>query len=234
MLSPFLGGLKQTIRTQKLAHHILRGVSALAVGMLVVTAMSQGLPLATMYTILFLSPFLITIVAIPVYKEKVTLKNWIIIAIGFFGIIVAFHDGLGVFSTEVMYIFCALFFIVIIGILARPLTEPETLLSLSFYPSISTALITFLLLYPDLSLPNTADIPIFLLNSIFAIIGLSGIAYGYRIAPYAVIAPVHYIQMVLALILGYVVFNDVPDFWMMVGAVIIIISGIMLIAHEKS
>ena len=232
--SPFLGGLRKTIQTKKLFIHICRGICALAIGLLVVTALSKGLPLATLYTILFTAPFLTTIAAIPIYKESVPLKNWFIIALGFSGILIAFHDGLSSMSSARIYAFCALMFIVILGLLARPVDHKESLLSLSFYPAITiSGLLSFWLL-PDLALPEMTDIPIFLLNGLCVTVGLTGIAYGFRIAPYSVIAPVHYSQMVVALVIGYFVFNDIPEIWVMTGASVIIISGIMLALNKNN
>lgn len=232
-LSPYLGGLKTTLRTRKLPYHILRGVCALGVGLLVVTALSKGMMLATMYTILFLAPFLTTIAAIPIYKERVSLRSWVIIAVGFSGILVAFHDGLTVITPEIIYIFGALLFITILGLLARPLTQ-DTLLSLSFYPSVTIAVLLLPLVWWDLALPDVAHWPIFIIDAFCVIVGLSGIAYGFRIAPYATVAPVHYSQMVIAVLIGYFVFGDIPDFWIMVGAMIIITSGLLLIfSREK-
>lgn len=232
-LSPYLGGLGPTLRTKKLPYHILRGVCALAVGLLVVTALSKGMMLATMYTILFLAPFLTTIAAIPIYKEKVSLRSWLIIAVGFSGILVAFHDGLAVITPEIIYIFAALFFITTLGLLARPLQD-DTLLSLSLYPSITIAVLVLPFVWGDMALPDIAHWPIFILDAFCVIVGLSGIAYGFRIAPYAIVAPVHYSQMVIAVLIGYFVFGDVPNFWIMAGAMIIITSGILLIfSREK-
>ncbi len=231
-LSPYLGGLKPTLQTKKLPYHILRGVCALAVGMLVVTALSKGMMLSTMYTILFLAPFLTTIAAIPIYKERVSLRSWIIIAVGFSGILVAFHDGLAVITPEILYIFAALFFITSLGLLARPL-QHDTLLSLSLYPSITIAVLLLPLVWGDIAVPQISHWPIFILDAFCVILGLSGIAYGFRIAPYATVAPVHYSQMVIAVLIGYFVFGDVPDFWIMAGAAIIIVSGLLLIFSRE-
>ncbi|MGN7437786.1 MAG: DMT family transporter [Alcanivorax sp.] len=228
----FLGGIKRTLNTKKLHFHIGRGISALAVGLFVVTALSNGLQLATLYTILFLAPFITTLAAIPIYKEKVPAENWGIIALGFSGIIVAFHDGLNAITPEVMYAFCALFFIVCLGLMARPIDQNESLLSLSFYPSLIIVLCLAFHVIPDIHLPAAAHMPIFILDGIGVLVGLSGIAYGFRIAPYSVVAPVHYSQMVIALMLGYFVFKDIPDFYMMIGAGIIIMSGLLLIAKK--
>lgn len=233
LMSPILGGLRETLATKKLIFHIARGFCALPIGILVVTALSNGLQLSSLYTVLFLSPFLTTVAAIPIYKESVSLKSWLIIACGFSGILVAFHDGLAGITIEIVYAFCALAFIVGLGLLARPLAHGETLLSLSFYPSLTVIVVLFIPLLPTLVIPSIEHVPVFVLNGICAALGLTGIAYGFKSAPYAIIAPIHYSQMVWALILGYGVFGDVPDFWRMVGASIIIASGIMLVFSKK-
>ena len=231
-LSPFLGGFKQTLKTTKLHLHILRGACAMAVGILIVTALSQGMQLATMYTILFLAPFLTTIAAMPIFKERVPPRDWIIIAIGFSGIIVAFHDGLTTITPEIIYVLQALVFIVFLGLLARPLGN-ETIISLSLFPSITIAVLMSVMFWGDIELPQMIHWPIFIFNSFCVMLGLSGIAYGYRIAPYSIVAPVHYSQMVIALILGYCIFGDLPDIWMLVGAGIIIASGIMMVRNKE-
>ena len=234
ILSPFLGGLKNTLNTKKLLIHLGRGVCAFAIAMLVVTSLRE-LSLAMLYTILFLAPFLTTIAAIPIYKEPVPLKNWVIIAIGFSGIIVAFRPDITEITPAVIYAFSSLFFIVALGLLSRPLAKSETLLSLSFYPSISVLFLLGTALLPEAPLPQTQHIPVFLFNGLCVVVGLGGIAHGYRIAPFSIVAPIHYTQMVIALILGYLIFSDIPNLWMMAGASIIIVSGIMLaISSQKS
>ncbi len=233
LLSPVLGGLKDTLKTDKLFIHLGRGICSLIVGCLIVTALSNGLQLSSLYTVLFLSPFLTTVAAIPIYKEPVSLRNWIIILCGFSGILIAFHDGLASITVEIVYALCALLFIVGMGLLARPLAKDETLLSLSFYPSLTIFAVLFFPIFSTISLPAMEHLHVFALNGLFVTFGLTGIAYGYKTAPFAIIAPIHYSQMVFALILGYLVFDDVPDFWMMVGASIIIISGIFLVFSKK-
>ncbi len=233
--SPFLGGIKKTIATKRLHIHIGRGICALGIALSVVSALKgeNALPLATLYTILFLAPFLISIAAIPIYKEKVPFKNWFIIALGFLGILIAFKFGLADLSINILYAFAALFFIVGLSILARPLCNKESLLSLSLYPNITILLLLNIFASSYIELPKIEHFPIFMLNGLCVTIGLSAIAYGFRIAPFSIIAPIHYIQMVVAIVLGYIIFGDIPDLWMIIGASIIIISGLMLIFNKK-
>ncbi len=234
-MSPFLGGFKKTIATKRLPIHLGRGICAFGISFFVVSALKgeDSLPLATLYTILFLAPFLITIVAIPIFKESVSIKDWLIIALGFSGILVAFKFGLTELSINILYAFVALAFIVALSMLARPLDSDESILSLSFYPNLVILSLLGFYVIPDITLPDVNHIPVFLLGGICVTIGLSAIAYGFRIAPFCVIAPIHYIQMVVALAIGYIVFNDIPDIWMILGASIIIISGILLIFDRK-
>lgn len=232
-ISPWLGGVRETLRTKKLIIHVCRGACALVIGVLVITSLSQGLPLATLYTVLFLSPFLTTIAAIPAYKEHVSFKSWLIILIGFSGVLVAFYDPDASISLEAVYALCALVFIVGLWLLARPLAQGETLLSLSFYPSLTTVILTFGSSFFSIELPELSHVPIFILNGMFVTFGLTGIFYGFSHAPYAIVAPVHYSQIIWALILGYFIFSDIPDLRMLAGAVIIISSGIMLVFSQE-
>ena len=234
-MSPFLGGIKKTIKTKRLAVHFGRGICAFGISFFIVSALkgANALPLATLYTILFLAPFLITIVAIPLYKESVTNKSWLIIALGFLGILVAFRFGLTDFSINILYAVIALLFIVALSLLARPLDNDESILSLSLYPNLVILSLLGFYVLPDIELPEISHMPVFILNGICVTIGLSAIAYGYRIAPFAMVAPIHYIQIVLALVIGYIVFNDVPDIWMILGGSVIITSGLLLILNKK-
>lgn len=227
LFSPFLGGFKKTIQTKKFHIHIGRGLSAFGIALFVVSAL-KGIPLAMLYTILFMAPFIISIVAIPIYKEKVSAKNWLIIALGFCGVLVAFRPGFSDLQIEVLYALGALFFIIVLSMLARPLDHEESVHSLSFYPSLIVVALLSTTVVPQLTLPAFHDMLFFILGGFCVTVGLSAIAYGFRIAPYSTVAPIHYIQMVIALTLGYFVFDDVPDIWMLGGAMIIIASGIML------
>jgi len=60
------------------------------------------------------------------------------------------------------------------------------------------------------------------------------ITRGFSTAAAAIVAPFHYIQMLWAILFGYIIFNDRPDIWIGLGAAIIIASGVWLIRHEHS
>lgn len=232
LLSPLLGGLKNTIRTQKLFVHLGRGFCNLTIAILAVLCYAH-MPLAEAYTIFFLTPFIITILAIPFYHEKVPFHGWAVIAFGFSGVLVAFQPWLHPVDIWVGFALLTALLVAILGLLARALNKNETLLSLSFYP----VLIPFLFVFPYSffvhEIPSLIHLPIFALSGCFTFLGLMLVASAYRCARYAVVAPFHYVQMLWAIALGYGVFGDIPAVATIVGALMITASGIALIYLEK-
>ena len=232
VLSPKLGGLKATLRSQKLKFHAGRAVSNVFLAYFVVQAFKH-LPLASVYTVLFLAPFVITILAIPFHKEHVPLKNWGVIAVGFSGILVAFQPGFADINPWIYSAFLTVFFIAGLSLLARPLGENETILSLSFYPNCLSVMVFLPLAISIGEIPQLSHIPVFMLAGVMLTFGLSCVAGAFRIAPYAVVSPFNYLQMIWALIFGYFIFSEVPGVSMLLGAAIIIGSGLYLITMER-
>lgn len=231
--SPWTGGLKRTFQTKKMAVHIGRGLFNFGLAVTVVTAF-QHLPMTSVYPVLFLAPFLITILAIPIYKEHVRPINWAIILLGFCGVLIAFRPWAGNVNPWIISAFLCIFCISGLGLLARKLDERETILSLSFYPNLVNVILLFplsLVLFP---LPQLAHIPIFILGGIGLNCGMTGVATACRLTRYAIIAPLNYTQLILVFIAGYMVFGEIPDIWMVSGSIIIAMSGILLALSNRS
>lgn len=231
--SPFLGGIGPTLRTKKLRVHTGRGASNLLLCYFAVLSFAH-LPLADVYTVLFLAPFVVTLLAAPIYGEQVDRASWAIIAAGFSGILIAFPPDAAAFNPWIAAAFATTIFISSLGLLARKLGPEETVLSLSFYPS-SFNMAAFV----PLSIwgghwPAVADLPVFILGGIMMTCGLSGIAGAFRIAPYALVSPFNYIQMIWALLLGALIFNETPTPNMLLGAAVIIGSGLALVRKVRA
>lgn len=225
--SPFTGGLKATLQTKKLKIHFSRGFFNFGLAMSVVTAFAH-LPMSSVYPVLYLSPILSTVLAIPIFKEKVSHFSWGIIALAFSGVIICFQPWTGSVNHWIISAFITVFCISGLSIMARFLKNDETLLSLSFYPSIViTALLmpASLIFYP---LPALQHLPIFILGGTALSFGLTFVALAFRSAPYAYIASINYLQLLPVFLAGYIVFGESPDFWTISGSLIIALSGVLL------
>lgn len=126
-----------------------------------------------------------------------------------------------------------MFFVSALNLLARPLDAHETILSLAFYPNLINTLVLVPLTLVDPVIPPLSHLVLFVLTGAMLTLGLVGVASSFRYARHAVAAPLHYSQIVWGVAIGYAVFGDVPDLRTLIGAGIIIASGIYLIESER-
>jgi drug/metabolite transporter (DMT)-like permease len=230
--APFMGGYRLLFQTQRLDLHIGRAVCNLSITALIVLAFAH-LQLATIYTLLFISPFISTLLAIPLFKEKVSIHGWAAIAVGFAGVLVIVRPGLVELNLWLLLPLVITLFIAGLWLFSRALPENENLLTLAVYPALfNFAVMLPISLYMS-GMPALSDIPIFAGCGAMIMLGLITGATAFRIAKTSVVSPLHYTQMVWGIILGYLLFGDVPDMWTWAGAALIIGSGIYLLEIER-
>ncbi len=228
-----LGGLQKTLKSNKRKIHIMRGLTNTALGVTAIYSFAM-LPLAQAYTLFFAAPFITTLIAIPVFKERVDWHGWIAIAIGFVGVLVVLRPGFTDFNPWLLMALLSAFFIALLFLFAKTLDDNETLLSLPFFPVASDMILLLPFVWPAIIVLDPAHIPVFAFASLMIVIGYIGVSLAFRMAKSSVAGPFHYTQMIWAIILGYFLFNELPDIWTLVGATIIIGSGIYLIEKERS
>jgi len=230
--SRYMGGIGATLRTNKLHIHLARSAFNCGLALSIVVAFNH-LPLTSVYPVLFLAPFLITVLAIPIYKESVSKASWLIIFMGFCGVIIAYRPWEGEINLWILVVFFTTFCIAGLSLLARAVGQDQTILSLSFYPTLINSVLLLpyaLIAYP---LPQLDHIPIFMLAGVMLTSGITGVARACLNAPYSLVAPLHYSQIVLVFIIGYFVFEETPDIWMICGSLLIVMSGLLLLFVKR-
>ena len=230
--SPFLGGLRNTLKTKKLKFHLLRGIMNVVAALMVVFSFSK-LTLAGTYTMLFVAPFVISILAIPIFKEHVSKHGWIAIITGFIGVLIVVRPGVGDFNPYLLVPLVCTFFIAGLFLSARPLDNKETLISLAFYPAFANViLITPIVLY-FYGFDAFQDLPWFFFQALCVISGLTFTALAFRTAKASIVSPFLYSEIIWAIGFDYFLFHEMPSKWTLLGAAIIIASGIYLIETER-
>lgn len=213
--------------------HLLRGV--LAVGMLgMFTYGVRGLPLANAYTLFFVAPLLITVLAVPFLGERVPRAHWWAIAIGLAGVLVALRPspdaflglaGLAVLGAAACYAASA-----VAGRLLCRTDPPESLVLWSM---------TLLSIFGGiLALPNWTPVLSEHLG-LLAALGLTGflgqiaITEAFRHGQASAVAPFEYTALAWGIGLDYIIWTVLPDGYTLAGAGIIIAAGLYLLRHEK-
>ncbi len=229
--APKLGGVRSLYDRKNAKIHLFRGFMNF-LGSLLVVYLFSILPLTTVYTVGFLSPFMITLIAIPLYKETVGWHRWLAMVVGFSGILIAFRPWENTVEpmTFLFLLLMPLCFSLMHGVV-RSLKDVSDL-SMSFYPIAISCLLTLPFMLGDFHAFALNHIPFLLISGVGISMGLLGVSKAYHMADASLIAPLGYTQMIWGLIFGALFFGDFPDGWMIAGAGIIIASGIYLVHRE--
>lgn len=193
----------------------------------------QTLQLAETVSIAFFSPMLTVALAGPLLGERAGWRRWAAIFVGFIGVLIVTRPGVGDFGLGHLY---ALGFVAchsLYVIMTRHMGATESAESLIFY----SALIPTVLMMP--AVPLYGSMPQGTLQwGLLAMTGISGglghwlLIKAYQRASTAALAPYPYTQIVWMVALGWLAFGDLPDKWTVVGASVIILSGLYVIHRE--
>ena len=233
----FNGGFKKIMRNAEIKYHALRSYCMLANFLCIIYAFSQ-LPLASAYTIVFCLPFIVNILALLFLKEKISRHRWIAIVIAMIGILIALRPGMVPLSMAVITAFVGTIFNASSVIVTRRMSQFNHWLSYVFFVMVfqMPILATIVLARGGNLLPNLADIntmPWFLASGICYVIALSVVPMALKRIDASLVGAMIYIVFPWGLLYGYFIFNDVPDVWTLLGAAIIIASGLFLICRER-
>ena len=192
----------------------------------------RNLPLATVVSISFAAPIFITIFSIFLLNEKVGLYRWLAVLVGFVGIIFITEPGFSSLNLYYIYpiIFCLGLSYVAIAIRKLSSTEPAWLIS--FFFSFSIMLLRFLSIYQGWILPSLIDL--FLLSMVGILGGLANLwlSQSYKYSEVSLVSPLKYLGLVFAIIFGYFIWNEIPTSKTLLGALLVIVSSIIIFRRE--
>ena len=194
----------------------------------------RNLPLATVVSISFAAPIFTTIFSIFLLNEKVGLYRWLAVLVGFIGIIVITEPGLSSLNFYYIYpiIFCLGLSYVAIAIRKLSTTEPVWLIS--FFFSFSISILGLLSLFQGWIMPNFIDL--FLLSMVGILGGLANLwlSQSYKYSEVSLVTPLKYLALVFAIIFGYFIWSEVPTFKTLMGAILVIVSSLIIFRREMT
>ena len=193
----------------------------------------RSMTMAQATTISFLSPLLITILSIPLLGETVGLRRWAAVGAGMVGMLIVARPGLDGFEPAALFGVASATFWSVALIITRKMsaTDPPTTTVL-WSAGLGTMLLSVALPF-ELAWPTPLQWGLMVALGVLASAGQWLVILAYRHAPASVLAPFVYSQLVWATITGYLVFASLPDRWTLVGAAIIIASGLYTAHRER-
>ena len=208
------------LRTANLAMHLIRGLAAFA-GMSALFYAARFTPAADITALLFLSVLFTVLLAAAFLGERVGLRRFIAILVGFAGALIVIRPGFEAASwSALVMLFVALAFGAV-NTATRFLAGTEDPNAIVFY---MYGLMCLFALVPTILLwrtPYWADVPWLAATGAFSAIAQQGITRSLSMAPTAIAMPAYYLQLPFAAIAGYVLFGEAPDAWIWLGAAVI-------------
>ncbi len=207
---------------------VLLRAACLAVASLSMTLALQRMPVAEATAIVFLFPMLVVLLAGPLLQERVGRHGWLAAVAGFIGVLLIARPGGGLDAIGVVLALCAAAANAIYHLLSRMLASTESTVSLMFHTALVGA-VCFGAWLPWVwsgPVPSPMHLALFCCTGLLAGVGHFLFTAAHRQAPASALAPLQYVQLLWAGLLGWLVFNHVPDGSGALGMAIIAVAGI--------
>ena len=222
------------LRTPRPYHQILRGIAAVGSATCFIVALGF-VPLADAVAVTFVAPFIVTVLGAILLKESVGLRRWLAVVIGFIGMLIVIRPGQGVFHPAIFLVIVAATFFAARQLISRWLSGVDSVPTTVAYTAIvsfSTTSVAqvFIWIWPG----SVKEILFITGLTLTAAIGEILIIRALDVAQSVVLAPCHYTLILYSTVYGYILFNDFPDLWTLLGCGIIVLSGLYTIYREYS
>jgi drug/metabolite transporter (DMT)-like permease len=215
-------------RTQRSGLVVLRGLF-LAIATITLLLALRVMPVAETVAIIYITPVLLMLASGPILNEKVSPAGWICAALGFAGVLLIARPGSGLDPWGVALCLVNAMLGTGYHLLTRILTRTETTMALLFHTALigSVVSVGLTLALGVTTWPTAVDAGLMLVYASFATVGHLLLTSAYREAPASTLAPVNYMHLGFATVLGWLVFRQIPDMPGFAGMALIAVAGLL-------
>lgn len=213
--------------------HLLRGVIGIAMLSLFAYAL-RSLPLAEAYTIFFVSPLLIAALSALILKERIGAARWCAVVAGLVGVLVVLRpSGAGMMSLAALAVLGSAACYAVTAITVRVLSHTDSGESIVFWLTLAFALGAGALAAPGWVGVRDGDWSLIAVLAVTGFLAQILITEAFRRGEVSAVAPFEYTALGWAAGLDWLLWQVLPDVYTLVGAAIIIASGVFLIRVER-
>lgn len=211
-----------------------------------------ALPLADIESIRFSGPMMITILSVFMLGEKVELRRWLALIVGFAGILLIVRPGSANFNEGTIFVLISVLFYALTVILTRKMNTTDSSATMAYFSSwvyLVAAFITSPLAAAVGEIPNAHPSIAFLFHAwtvptpldLFIMSGLGLVWAGwmyfmtraYSTAQASVIAPFEYASLPISIMWGFALWHEIPTWMTLAGAALTLLSGLYIFHHEQ-
>jgi len=225
------GGGWTALRTRQPRLQVLRAIIGFVSLICFIKALSL-MPLPDVVAIGFATPLFITALSVPLLSEHVGWRRWSAVLVGFAGVLIMVRPGSGLLGIAAFVALLgtltnALSIIIIRRLSATDGNAPTVASFTLFAVLVTGAVLPFYWVTP-----TGTDWIMLVAMGLLGGFGQIASTHAFRLAPPVIVAPFDYANMLLATLLGYLVWGDVPGMAVLAGAVLVIASGLYIVYRE--
>jgi len=226
--------LKNFYKTQKISLHFYRSLFG-TIAMASIFIALRNLELAETVAMTFAGPIFVTLFSIFFLSEKVRLTRWSAVIIGFVGVIFISRPGFE--TANIFYVFPIIFCLgfAAVCILIRKLTlYGESVWLIAFYFTLVSGLVG-LATFPfgGWLIPTKIDFILLALIGIFGSVANLLLTQSYKLAEVSLTTPLKYLALIYAIAFGFFIFQEIPSFYTILGAGLIVVSSLIIFTRER-
>jgi len=224
--------LRQVMKTQNLTLQLVRSALLLGTTTLFFTGL-RYVPLVESTSMMLLAPLLVTMLAVPVLKEKVGPRRWAGVIIGLVGALIIVRPGGEVMQAAIGFPLAAAFTYSVYQISTRMLSHADSVLTTLFYTAVTGALVTSVWVPFEWVEPSPMAWLLMLVVGLAGGIGHFALIKAFSVAEASAVTPFTYSNMIWATAYGYFIYAELPDVWTVIGALTIAGSGLYVYHRER-
>lgn len=227
------GAYKVKLSRQDVGLISLRTLAEAAGTFLFLTALFR-MPFANLSAILQVLPLTVTLASALVFKEAIGWRRLIAILVGFFGVLLIVKPGAADFSIYSIYALIAVLAVTVRDLASRRLSSNVPSLSVALAAAIGITVLSGVASMGAQWAPVTFSSALKLLGaSVFIFGGYLFSVMTMRVGEIGFIAPFRYTGLIVALVLGFVIFDEWPDMLTLLGSAIVVATGVFTLYRER-
>jgi drug/metabolite transporter (DMT)-like permease len=221
----------RSLRSQRPLLQVVRGLSLVASSVLFVFAV-RFLPMADATAMSFVSPLFTTALAIPFLGEKVGVRRWSAVVVGLIGVLIVVRPGTSAFHPAAIFPILSAMSWAMAMVITQKMSHADGIVTMLAYAA-GVGFLVLTMALPFIWVPPTLwEIGLGIFIGVSSTAGQWLVVQAYRRASASVLAPFSYSQLLWSGMLGFAVFSTIPDRYTLLGATIIVASGIYT-AHRE-
>ena len=220
------------LRTPYVGMQLLRGVFGLVSLAAFIVAL-RVVPLGDAAALGFSGSLMMAGLSALILRERVSLKRWAAILVGFVGVLVIVQPGTSAFQPASLLVLLSALCYALMMITTRWLTRTVGTVSMVFYHSLVPAVVGGIALPFVWVAPTELDLGLLIATGLAGVLGHVLVAQAYRFAPVATLAPFDYSALLWATLAGLIVWGETPGTAVWTGSAILIAAGLYIIYGER-